>query len=105
MWVQSLHQEDPMEEEVATHSSIPAWENPMDCSLPGSSVHLYLKGDGSKYCVECSITISFGVVETASSPITTSFNRMNYMLLYKFVLSDQIRSDQLLSRVRLFATP
>ena len=79
--------------------------DPMDCSLPGSSVHLYLKGDGSKYCVECSITISFGVVETASSPITTSFNRMNYMLLYKFVLSDQIRSDQLLSRVRLFATP
>ena len=28
MWVQSLGQEDPLEKEVATHSSI--FENPMD---------------------------------------------------------------------------
>ena len=28
MWVQSLGQEDPLEEEVATHSSILAWEIP-----------------------------------------------------------------------------
>ena len=26
MWVQSLGQEDFMEKEMATHSSIPAWE-------------------------------------------------------------------------------
>jgi hypothetical protein len=26
MWVQSLGLEDPLEEEIATHSSIPAWE-------------------------------------------------------------------------------
>ena len=26
MWVQSLSQEDPLEEEMATHSSILAWE-------------------------------------------------------------------------------
>ena len=38
MWVQSLHQEDPMEEEVATHSSIPAWENPMDRGLQSIGV-------------------------------------------------------------------
>ena len=25
MWVQSLGQEDPLEQEMATHSSIPAW--------------------------------------------------------------------------------
>ena len=25
-WVQSLGWEDPLEEDVATHSSIPAWE-------------------------------------------------------------------------------
>ena len=25
-WVQSLGQEDPLEKEMATHSSIPAWE-------------------------------------------------------------------------------
>ena len=28
MWVQSLGQEDPLEEEMATHSSIVAWEIP-----------------------------------------------------------------------------
>ena len=30
MWVWSLGQEDPLEEETATHSSILAWKNPMD---------------------------------------------------------------------------
>ena len=29
MWVQSLGQEDPLEEETATHSSILAWKNPI----------------------------------------------------------------------------
>ena len=28
MWVQSLSQEDPLEKEMATHSSILAWEIP-----------------------------------------------------------------------------
>ena len=28
MWVQSLGQEDPLEEGMATHSSILAWETP-----------------------------------------------------------------------------
>ena len=28
MQVQSLGQEDPLEEEVATHSSVPAWKIP-----------------------------------------------------------------------------
>ena len=28
MWVQSLGREDPLEKEMATHSSILAWENP-----------------------------------------------------------------------------
>ena len=27
-WVQSLHQEDPLEKEMATHSSMLAWEIP-----------------------------------------------------------------------------
>ena len=27
-WVRSLGQEDPLEEEMATHSSIPAWRIP-----------------------------------------------------------------------------
>ena len=29
-WVRSLGQEGPLEEEIATHSSIIAWEIPMD---------------------------------------------------------------------------
>ena len=29
-WIRSLGQEDPLEEEMATHSSILAGENPMD---------------------------------------------------------------------------
>ena len=27
-WVRSLGQEDPLEEEMATHSSVPAWRIP-----------------------------------------------------------------------------
>ena len=30
MWIQSLGQEDPLEEGMATHSSILAWRIPMD---------------------------------------------------------------------------
>ena len=29
MWIQSLGQEDPLEEEMATHSSILAWKIPL----------------------------------------------------------------------------
>ena len=29
-WVQSLGREEPLEKEMATHSSTLAWENPMD---------------------------------------------------------------------------
>ena len=29
-WIQSLGWEDPLEEGMATHSSIPAWRIPMD---------------------------------------------------------------------------
>ena len=37
-WVQSLDWEDPLEEGMATHSSILAWRISMNCSPPGSSV-------------------------------------------------------------------
>ena len=30
MWILSLNGEDPLEEEIATHSSILAWRIPMD---------------------------------------------------------------------------
>ena len=34
-WVQSLGREDPLEEGMATHSSILAWRIPMDPEDPG----------------------------------------------------------------------
>ena len=39
MWVQFLGQEDPLEREMATHSSILAWEIPWREGLVGYTVH------------------------------------------------------------------
>ena len=39
-WVQSLGQEDPLEEEMATHSSIFAWEIPWT-EKPGGSQSMW----------------------------------------------------------------
>ena len=39
MWVQSLGQEDPLEKEMATHSSIIAWRVPMNRGALGAIVH------------------------------------------------------------------
>ena len=36
-WVQSLRQEDPLEKETATHSSIFTWEIPLQGNLAGYS--------------------------------------------------------------------
>ena len=76
-WVQSLGQEDLLEKEMATHSSILAWKipwteesgrlqsmgseyvcaqlcpilcNPMDCSLPGSTCPWDLPGNTGVHC-------------------------------------------------------
>ena len=37
--VQSLGQEDPLEKEIATHSSILAWKNPMNKGAWWATVH------------------------------------------------------------------
>ena len=39
MWVQSLGQEDPLEEGMATDSRILAWKNPMDRGTCQATVH------------------------------------------------------------------
>ena len=41
--VQSLHQEDPLEEGMATHSSILAWRIPMDRGAWQAVVHGVVK--------------------------------------------------------------
>ena len=38
-WIQSLSREDPLEEEMATHSSILAWRIPMDRGAWRATVH------------------------------------------------------------------
>ena len=38
-WVQSLGQEDPLEEGMATHSNILAWRIPMDRGAWQATVH------------------------------------------------------------------
>ena len=43
--VQSLGQEDPLEEEMATHSSLPDWKNPMDSEDRWSIVYRVAKSD------------------------------------------------------------
>ena len=42
-WVQSLGWEDPLEENMATHSSIPAWRIPMDRGAWQATVHVINK--------------------------------------------------------------
>ena len=39
LWVQSLGQEDPVEKEMATHSSISCLKNPMDREARWATVH------------------------------------------------------------------
>ena len=39
MWVRSLGWEDPLEQEMTTHSSILAWKNPMDRGAWRATVH------------------------------------------------------------------
>ena len=38
-WVRSLGWEDPLEQEMATHSSILAWKNPMDRGAWQAAIH------------------------------------------------------------------
>ena len=38
-WVQSLDQEDPLEKEMATHSSVLAWRIPWTEEPGGDTVH------------------------------------------------------------------
>ena len=44
-WVQSLGWEDPLEEDMATHSSIPAWRISMDRGAWWATVHGVAESD------------------------------------------------------------
>ena len=49
MWVWSFSQEDPLEEEMATHSSILTWEIPWQRSLAGYSPWGHKESDTTEY--------------------------------------------------------
>ena len=59
MWIRSLGWEDPLEEEMAIHSSIPGLKNPMDRGAWRTSVHRVtesrtgLKQLSIRACVGC----------------------------------------------------
>ena len=43
IWVQSLGRKDALDEDIATHSSIPAWRVPMDRGAWPAAVHRVAK--------------------------------------------------------------
>ena len=48
-WIQSLGWEDPLEESMATHSSILAWRIPMDRGAWWAAVHVVAKNQMTEY--------------------------------------------------------
>ena len=64
-WLQSLGREDPLEKEMATHSSILAWRiNPMDGGAWWATVHGITKSqtrlsDFTFFCYVCQFTEEF----------------------------------------------
>ena len=45
IWVRFLGLQDPLEKEMATHSSILAWKNPMDRGTLWATVHGVAESD------------------------------------------------------------
>ena len=59
-WVRSLDWEDPLEEDIATHSSILAWRIPMDRGTWRATVRVVAKSrtrlsDQTQHSTACSI--------------------------------------------------
>ena len=57
MWVQSLGPEDPLEKEMATHSSILAWEIPWTEELAGYSPRGHKESDMTERLINNSILV------------------------------------------------
>ena len=66
-WVRSLGWEDPLEESVATHSSILAWRIPLDRGAWRDTVHGVTKSrtrlsDYAQHCVPCTVLNIFHII-------------------------------------------
>ena len=82
MWVRSLSQEDPLEKEMATHSSILAWKSHGHRSLAGYSPsgHKALdKAEAKQASQQASLTSKFSSSE-GTPIITWKSSRCSYSL-------------------------
>ena len=62
MWVQSLGQEDPLEEGMATRSSILAWRIPMDRGAWRATVHGVAKSQTQLNWLSTHTSILWGIL-------------------------------------------
>ena len=98
-WVQSLHQEDPVEKGIATHSSILAWESHGRRRLAGNSPW-GRKESGTTEQLTLLLFMYFTIVRTLNMSCTLSACRA----LLTICTFKSFSSVQSLSRVWLFAT-
>ena len=84
-WVQSLDWEDPLEKEIATHSSILAWEIPWT-EEPGGLQ-------------------SMGLLRVGHNLATEHIFVWSWVNFSKDIIKTSISSVQSLNHVRFFATP
>ena len=85
-WVQSLGWEDPMEEGMATNSSIPAWRMPMDRGAWQATIHWVTKSQRQLSNFHFFFSLLFSAICKASSDNHFAFlflgDGLDHFLLY-----------------------
>ena len=130
-WVQSLGWEDPLEEEMATHSSILAWKipwagesvglqsvqfssvaqscqtlcDPMDCSSPGTVTPLSMEFSRQEYWSGLPCPSPGDLPDLGIEPGSPAWQADSLLSEPLGKPAYMFNSVQSLSRVQLFATP
>ena len=85
MWVQSLGQEDPLEKETATHSSILAWENPWtEEGLMGQSPWGHKRVKYNSATEQQQKCITFKSDSLLSNKILEQYRLLGYAITFSF---------------------
>ena len=74
--VRSLGQDDPMEEDMATHSSILAWENPMDRGAWWATVHGVAKSWAQLRTKQQRDTLTCDSLDTYGLPLQVGWGKL-----------------------------